>query len=214
MSAIASNMNRAHARAFRGTNSSVQTCGEVGESRCPLIANARAGIAERLHDSVIQELFALSLGLEHLLQAGTASGRRDPGRDLRSARQLGSGLSRRVGVGGPHVPRLGRDCDRRRRSRAGGVPTRRGRRGQGVGVERDSPRACPTRRGRCAPSERADRSGNRRRRSGLPAPKRHGRRRCGNGPTSTTDGREFLAAAECDGWDVSAMEDSEQGGKR
>lgn len=66
MSAIASNMNRAHARAFRGTNSLVQTCGEVGESRCPLIANARAGIAERLHDSVIQELFALSLGLEHL----------------------------------------------------------------------------------------------------------------------------------------------------
>jgi signal transduction histidine kinase len=38
----------------------------VGESRCPLIANARAGIAERLHDSVVQELFALSLGLESL----------------------------------------------------------------------------------------------------------------------------------------------------
>lgn len=66
MSAVLSDSNRTRVRVFHGTKVPVQTCGEVGESRCPLIAHAREGIADRLHDSVVQELFALSLGLEHL----------------------------------------------------------------------------------------------------------------------------------------------------
>jgi signal transduction histidine kinase len=66
MSATLRDFDHAHVRVVRGTNYSVQTCDEVGESKCPLIANARASIADRLHDSVVQELFALSLGLESL----------------------------------------------------------------------------------------------------------------------------------------------------
>lgn len=66
MSATLREFDHAHVRVVRGTNYPVRTCDEVSESRCPLIANARAGIADRLHDSVVQELFALSLGLESL----------------------------------------------------------------------------------------------------------------------------------------------------
>jgi len=66
MSATLRDFDHAHVRVVRGTNYLVQTCDGVGESMCPLIANARASIADRLHDSVVQELFALSLGLESL----------------------------------------------------------------------------------------------------------------------------------------------------
>lgn len=66
MSAIVSDFDRTLERVIRGTKDPVPTCDGGGESRCPLVAHAQAGIADRLHDSVIQELFALSIGLERL----------------------------------------------------------------------------------------------------------------------------------------------------
>lgn len=66
MTAILHDVHHAAAGVVRGTKDVVPLCGEMSESVCPLIAAAQDGIASRLHDSVVQELYALSLGLEHL----------------------------------------------------------------------------------------------------------------------------------------------------
>ena len=66
MSATVEQLHPATMRVARGTKEEVRSCGEMSETSCPLIVAAKVGMADRLHDSVAQELYALSLGLEHL----------------------------------------------------------------------------------------------------------------------------------------------------
>lgn len=66
MSATLERTTDARLRATHGTTVKVNKCNYSNESACPLLVAARITIADRLHDSVIQELFALSLGLESL----------------------------------------------------------------------------------------------------------------------------------------------------
>ena len=72
MSATVDELHHATERVVHGTKKAVHLCGEVSESECPLITAAQDGIANRLHDSVVQELYALSLGLEHLAKQALA----------------------------------------------------------------------------------------------------------------------------------------------
>jgi len=66
VTAIANELHHANMRDARGTTEIVNTCGMNNESLCPLVATVRLQLADHLHDSVVQELFALSLGLESL----------------------------------------------------------------------------------------------------------------------------------------------------
>jgi signal transduction histidine kinase len=50
----------------RGTTELLNVCNHSNATACPLVVATRVDVADRLHDSVIQELFALALGLEGL----------------------------------------------------------------------------------------------------------------------------------------------------
>ncbi len=72
MSAVIDELHPATSGVVQGTKKSVQSCREMSESVCPLVTAAQDGIANRLHDSVVQELYALSIGLEYLSKQALA----------------------------------------------------------------------------------------------------------------------------------------------